>query len=1072
MKIVLLLVSLSLAGAAGSADVSNNSTGSARGDRVAKTAALPELTHFNINRMASPIDAYGRMDIDETGVGRNGLTYPKGSGKRCVFMSGLWWGGRFGVGGDIRVSGSAHESTLQPGKILPDGTADDPGLPHNRVYRVRRDIPPGSRSADIAAEQLDGEGSPDQIFDQYHRDWNEWPWADGAPYDDKDGDGLYDPTVDIPGVKGADQTVWFIANDLSPTRGGLGISTFFSALQLFTEIHVTVWGYARQDGLGNTSFRRYLLINKSNTVIDSMYLTQWVDPDIGTADNDVVGCDTVRSLGFGYNGYAADNGYNPLPPPAVGFDFLQGPVVPGTESDSAIFRGKWVKGLRNLPMTSFGAFDFTVPDPSYWDPDFTWQAYNLMRGFTKDGLPWRNQATGDTTRFPFPGEPSAQTGWLDGQYIPPGDRRFLLSSGPFTMMPGDTQEVVVAVMVAGAGEGVDYLSAVSLMKAIDEEAQRAYNEFFAMPEPPPAPRVTATPLDGEILLSWHEDRAAVEATETAGDEGFTFQGYNVYQFPSQSASLLEGRRLATFDIVDGVELIKERVRDPITGDSVSIPRQYGTDSGIQRYYHLSRDALNNDVSLVNGTKYYFAVTAYNYNPTPPTTLPALESSPRILTAIPASPSPGERVKAAYGDTLSVRQVSGLSTGTPHVRIVDPTLVRANDYEIRIVVGDSVTMDFEGTPLTFPSPHWELWNLQDNQAVVSACTVFNSSIEDTLLDGWLQIGIAAQRHWIAGEEVSAFQYFPSGHLNWVGVDAGLSAFDGGLDVAWRLPESGYSGLRPFEVLTPVEIRFDSSSGQNAYVFERTLFNTGGARYAGFKPQPFRVYDMSDPSAPRQIDFVFMEHIGSSAHDGVWMPALPPASLAKGEYFWIIDEDYSDGEKSQYVGSTLKALLSTKPGLYGGVFAREDSARPAYLSGDVFSISGNAYVTADDRWTFNTKGMERTYSATLAQNDIAQVNVFPNPYYGANPQELDRYGRFVTFNHLPVRAIIRIFNLGGVMVRRIDKESQSQFQQWDLKNQDGLPVGSGLYIAHIEMPDLGVSRILKLAIVQEQQILDRY
>jgi hypothetical protein len=31
---------------------------------------------------------------------------------------------------------------------------------------------------------------------------------------------------------------------------------------------------------------------------------------------------------------------------------------------------------------------------------------------------------------------------------------------------------------------------------------------------------------------------------------------------------------------------------------------------------------------------------------------------------------------------------------------------------------------------------------------------------------------------------------------------------------------------------------------------------------------------------------------------------------------------------------------------------------------------------------------------------------------------------------------------------------------------------MYIAHIEMPDLGVSRTLKFAIVQEQQILDRY
>jgi hypothetical protein len=81
--------------------------------------------------------------------------------------------------------------------------------------------------------------------------------------------------------------------------------------------------------------------------------------------------------------------------------------------------------------------------------------------------------------------------------------------------------------------------------------------------------------------------------------------------------------------------------------------------------------------------------------------------------------------------------------------------------------------------------------------------------------------------------------------------------------------------------------------------------------------------------------------------------------------------------------------------------------------------------------------------------------------------------VTFTHLPQEAIIRIFNLAGVQVREIRKSSASQFERWDLANESGLPVGSGLYIAHIEMPGLdGAVKILKVAVVQEQQILDRF
>ena len=107
------------------------------------------------------------------------------------------------------------------------------------------------------------------------------------------------------------------------------------------------------------------------------------------------------------------------------------------------------------------------------------------------------------------------------------------------------------------------------------------------------------------------------------------------------------------------------------------------------------------------------------------------------------------------------------------------------------------------------------------------------------------------------------------------------------------------------------------------------------------------------------------------------------------------------------------------------------------------------------------------------EVDEINVFPNPYYGINTEELNKYNRFVTFNHIPDGNVkVRIFNLAGVLVRTLDKEDAGQFMRWDLANEDGLPVASGLYIAYIDMPDLGTTKILKLAIVQEQQVLDRF
>ena len=52
---------------------------------------------------------------------------------------------------------------------------------------------------------------------QYEYDLTNWPAAWGAPYEDVDSSGTYDPLVDIPGYVGADQTMWVVANDV-PTK--------------------------------------------------------------------------------------------------------------------------------------------------------------------------------------------------------------------------------------------------------------------------------------------------------------------------------------------------------------------------------------------------------------------------------------------------------------------------------------------------------------------------------------------------------------------------------------------------------------------------------------------------------------------------------------------------------------------------------------------------------------------------------------------------------------------------------------------------------------------------------------
>ena len=105
---------------------------------------------------------------------------------------------------------------------------------------------------------------------------------------------------------------------------------------------------------------------------------------------------------------------------------------------------------------------------------------------------------------------------------------------------------------------------------------------------------------------------------------------------------------------------------------------------------------------------------------------------------------------------------------------------------------------------------------------------------------------------------------------------------------------------------------------------------------------------------------------------------------------------------------------------------------------------------DQKLFHPTAVTKT-DAAAARREIERINVFPNPYYGMNRAEVSRFQRFVTFNHLPRSATIRIFNLSGVHVRTLLKDDDTQFSTWDLNNENGLPVAAGLYLAHLDLRD---------------------
>ncbi|MBT8386526.1 MAG: hypothetical protein KJO12_03875, partial [Ignavibacteria bacterium] len=521
------------------------------GNNAYNPSGEPNRSYLNLNNISTQIYNNGISDIDP--YGNSAFTFPKEIRKTAIFTSGLLWGAMIPGDPFPRVGGSAYRSGLQGGKILSSGFAEDSSLPHVRIYRVRADVYPGGPPVDLSWEAFDEGKTQVEVRAQYELDWVEWRAIDGAPYDDVDANGSYDPNIDIPGFPGANQTVWFVANDMDPARTNF----LYGAQPMGIEVQATFWAYQQIGASGNTYFRKYKLMNKGfqQNTIENMYISMWSDPDIGDSGDDYVGCDTTLNLGYAYNAHDYDAEYDPYPPPAVGFDFLQGPSIPGGDT---------------LPMTAF--YYFTNGDPNIGDPpqgniQGSVEFYNFMQGLVgTTGAPFIDPTTGLETTFLLNGDPLSRVGWIDGMLLPPGDRRMGLASGPFNMAVGDTQEVVIAEIAA---IGFDRLNALMLLKFYDILVQDAFDNGLEIntisPPKPPTPIVTADDADWVIELDWGTDSASVEAIENFNQGGYAFQGYNLYQFSNPLPVKENAVRVATFDIIDGVTEIEGIVMDPETG---------------------------------------------------------------------------------------------------------------------------------------------------------------------------------------------------------------------------------------------------------------------------------------------------------------------------------------------------------------------------------------------------------------------------------------------------------------------------------------------------------------------------
>lgn len=399
--------------------------------KEATSAAILDVNNIKAH-LTNAGDFWRKADFTDGGgyiVGTN----DEGEQLPTVFASGLWLGAIDEANGDLKVAAATYRQSgldFWPGPInetikTTDSLQCSIYDRHWKVNKATIDkfIAGETLSADELAEIYDwpGKGNPTNVFGNLNQDL--------APFYDVDADGIYNPdNGDYPKIKG-DQAVWWLINDVGNTH------TESASEAMGLEIKKMAYAYANESELVNSTFLEVTITNKSDNNYRDFIFGHWTDVDLGNWMDDFVGCDTLNALGYVYNGDNNDESEG-------GF---------GTEIPLQGFQ------LLNVPQDYYknenDMYSFVVYNNNFTDfgnPENAGDFYSYLNASWKNDNPITKGEIGTNTSNPptkymYNGNPSNTESWNEcNNNNEAGDRRFLMTSGKYRLVAGETKTWTIA----------------------------------------------------------------------------------------------------------------------------------------------------------------------------------------------------------------------------------------------------------------------------------------------------------------------------------------------------------------------------------------------------------------------------------------------------------------------------------------------------------------------------------------------------------------------------------------------------------------------------------------------------
>lgn len=472
-----------------------------------------------VSRFQFKITNYGIWGFDIAN-GRGAGIWPRGSQNQYMFAAGPWFGALKRPTGSenlrklclIGYNSSSGDGWCVPGSI-DDGTTvanTNEGVFKNRVY-FSTDF--GSSTGEVIP--------PDPSLPN-------WPIWDISPNDTIRFNNYFGRYVNETGqrtravhAKGpafiSEEDIFSVYKDTDLSRYEGGAAQRRSeGYPLGMQIEQTVYSWGFGD-YGDFIFLKYLFVHPRQypDTLLNCWMGALLDVDIALTTNPIRGAFNDRSRYYGEepdlnlalqwtNGDAGEGG---MGFGYLGFNFLESPAV---DADGFLRKDK-----RKFPVAEQLGL-VTVQDwPSSLDKRTNEERYDFLSERRKESIASE-----------------------------PGDRRMLMSTGPFNMSPGDSARIVMGVVMAATSGGGDADGTTEDLVEIIRKvrfAQSVYDNNFNAPTPPDRSRIMGfktprspfdipaegwLPLDNAIAIQW--DSTAELSVDTL-EKGMDFLGYRVYR---------------------------------------------------------------------------------------------------------------------------------------------------------------------------------------------------------------------------------------------------------------------------------------------------------------------------------------------------------------------------------------------------------------------------------------------------------------------------------------------------------------------------------------------------------------